>query len=97
MQTKKPEEKFLSQVNTQFCNILFSASETLEYENMTLTYSSTLAVHSSALPHTASVILSVGICRYFCSDTYVFLLIYLQLSRQKYLHTVQIYLPVGIR
>jgi hypothetical protein len=39
MQTKKTEVKFEvvhSQVNTQFCNILFFTSETLEYKNATL-------------------------------------------------------------
>ncbi len=41
----------------------------------------------------SSVILNVAICQYFCSDTYVYLLIYLQLSHQKYLHIVRRYLP----
>ncbi len=40
----------------------------------------------------ASVILDATICQYFRADTYVFLLIYLQVSSQKYLQTVSIYL-----
>jgi hypothetical protein len=39
----------------------------------------------------ASVIRNVAICQYFFTDTYVYLLIYLQLSRQKYLHIVTRY------
>ncbi len=39
-----------------------------------------------------SVILNVTICQYFCADTYVFLLIYFQVSSQKYLQIVRMYL-----
>jgi hypothetical protein len=42
----------------------------------------------------SSVILNVGIFQYFFTDTYVYLLIYLQLSRQKYLHIVTRYFSI---
>jgi hypothetical protein len=40
---------------------------------------------------TCHVIRNVAICQYFFTDNYVYLLIYLQLSRQKYLHIVTQY------
>ncbi len=50
-----------------------------------------MSVPAWTIPPAPSVILNVGIYQYFFTDTYVYLLIYLQLSRQKYLHIVTRY------